>query len=116
MAAQPAAPGTHGTNVTPGTHGADDLHGDPAAERLVALARNAHRNVGRNDLNDDVDYWYRLGQRNAFAHAAGILIGHGVDSTAFAVSERLTTALEAGVTDLGPLHAAVIGGPVVGGL
>ena len=62
------------------------------------------------DLSDDVDYWYRLGQRNAYAHAAGILIGRGVDSTAFAISERLTAALEAGVTDLGPLRSTALGG------
>ncbi|MEP6650447.1 MAG: hypothetical protein ABJA74_11140 [Lapillicoccus sp.] len=93
--------------------GAQALHWDPAAERLVALARNAHRNVARRD---DVDYWYRLGQRNAYAHAAGILIGRGVDSAAFAISERLTAALEAGVTDLGPLLSTALGGPTPGSL
>ncbi|HEV7194962.1 MAG TPA: hypothetical protein VGN19_03390, partial [Pedococcus sp.] len=112
MAPLPSAPGTHGTH---------ELHWDPAAERLVALARNAHRNVDHQDLRDDittddVDYWYRLGQRNAYAHAAGILIGRGVDSTAFAVSERLTAALEAGVTDLSPLRSHVLGGLMVGRL
>ena len=70
--------------------------------------------MDRNDLCDDVDYWYRLGQRNAYAHAAGILIGRGVDSTAFAVSERLTAALEAGVTDLGLLRSHALGGPTAG--
>jgi len=109
----PSAPGTHGT------HGTHELHWDPAAERLVALARNAHRNVDHQDLRDDittddVDYWYHLGQRNAYAHAAGILIGRGVDSTAFAISERLTAALEAGVTDLSQLRSTALGGPTPG--
>ena len=107
MPSPPAAPVT-----TSGTaSGTLELHWDPAAERLVALARNAHRNV---DRRDDVDYWYRLGQRNAYAHAAGILIGRGVDSTAFAISERLTAALEAGVTDLGPLRSTALGEPTSG--
>jgi len=97
------------------------LHWDPAAERLVALARNAHRNVDHQDLRDDittddVDYWYRLGQRNAYAHAAGILIGRGVDSTAFAISERLTAALEEGVTDLTRLRTTTLGAPTPGSL
>jgi hypothetical protein len=52
----------------------------------------------------------RLGQRNAYAHAALILIGRRVDSTAFAISERLTAALEAGVIDLDPLRSAALGG------
>jgi len=109
MAPPPAAPVTT-SGTAPGTH---ELHWDPAAERLVALARNAHRNV---DRRDDVDYWYRLGQRNAYAHAAGILIGRGVDSTAFAISERLTAALERGVTDLGPLRSTALGAPTPGSL
>jgi len=104
MAPLPAAPGTHATH---------ELNWDPAAERLLALARNAHRNV---DHRDDVDYWYRLGQRNAYAHAAGILIGRGVDSTAFAISERLTAALEEGVTDLTRLRTTALGAPTPGSL
>ncbi len=68
------------------TVGVDSLGWDPGAERMVALSRNAHRGV---DQRDDIDYWYRLGQRNAYAHAAGIVVAHGVDSNAFAVSERI---------------------------
>lgn len=79
---------------------------DPAAARLITLARNAHRGV---DQSDDVDYWYRLGQRNAYAHAAGLLLAEGVDSDAFAVSERVTGALTDGVSDLGALADAAVG-------
>src|SRR6478752_4199086 len=96
--------------------GAQALDWDPAAERLIALARNAHRNVDHQNRSDQVDYWFRLGQRNAYAHAAGILIGRGVDSAAFATSERLTAALEVGVTDLGPLRSIALGGPKPGRL
>lgn len=89
------------------------LHWEPAAERMIALARNAHRSI---DRRDDVDYWYRLGQRNAYAHAAGIVVARGVDSTAFAVSERLTAALEDRVTDLGPLRSTAMGETSTSGL
>jgi hypothetical protein len=40
----------------------DSLRWDPSGERLVALCRNAHRGV---DRHDEIDYWYRLGQRDA---------------------------------------------------
>lgn len=74
-------------------NGTDSLHWDPLAERLVALSRNAHRGV---DRDDEIDYWYRLGQRNAYAHAAGVVI----DSGAFSVAERLTGALADGVASM----------------
>ncbi len=95
---------------TPGFH---RLRWDPAAERMIALARNAHRSI---DRRDDIDYWYRLGQRNAYAHAAGIVIARGVDSTAFAISERLTAALEDRVNDLGPLRSTALGEAFTSGL
>ena len=107
MAPLPAATNSHDTH---------ELHWDPATDRLIALARNAHRNVDHQNRSDDVDYWFRLGQRNAYAHAAGILIGRGADSAAFATSERLTAALEAGITDLGPLRSTAIGEPTPGSL
>jgi len=87
------------------TDGVDSLRWDPGAERMVALSRNAHRGV---DQRDDIDYWYRLGQRNAYAHSAGIVIAHGVDSNAFAVSERITAALTDGVSDVAELRAAAL--------
>lgn len=89
--------------MAPGNH---ELHWDPAAERMIALARNAHRNI---DHRDDIAYWYRLGQRNAYAHAAGIVIGRGFDSTEVAISERLTAALEDGVCDPSPLRSRAFG-------
>ena len=88
------------------TSGFHRLRWDPATDRMIALARNAHRSI---DRRVDIDYWYRLGQRSAYAHSAGIVIGRGVDSTAFAISERLTAALEDRVTDLGPLRASALG-------
>ncbi len=93
--------------ATGDTSGFHRLHWDPAAERMIALARIAHRSV---DQRDDIDYWYRLGQRNAYAHAAGIVIARGVDSTAFAISDRLRAALEDRVADLGPLRCTALGG------
>lgn len=87
------------------TVAADSLGWDPGAERMVALSRNAHRGV---DQRDDIDYWYRLGQRNAYAHAAGIVAAHGVDSNAFAVSERITAALSNGVSEIAELRAAAL--------
>ncbi len=94
--------------MAPGdTSGFHRLHWDPAAERMIALARIAHRSV---DQRDDIDYWYRLGQRNAYAHSAGIVIARGVDSTAFAISDRLRAALEDRVADLGPLRCTALGG------
>lgn len=85
--------------------GGDSLRWDPGAERMVTLSRNAHRGV---DRRDDIDYWYRLGQRNAYAHAAGIVVAHGVDSNAFAVSERITAALSDGVLGVAELRAAAL--------
>lgn len=83
------------------------LHWDPVAERMIALARNAHRGV---DRQDEIDYWYRLGQRNAYAHAAGIAVSRGVDSEAFAVSERLTEALTDNIVDLARLRDVALAG------
>jgi len=84
----------------------DSLHLDPSGERLVALCRNAHLGV---DRQDEIDYWYRLGQRDAYAYAAGVVIARGVDSEAFSLAERLTGALTQGVVDLAPLRPLVLG-------
>lgn len=62
-------------------------------EKLVALSRNAQVNV---DLDDPADYWYRLGQRNAYAHALGLSVAGGVDQIAFEIADRLTGALSGG--------------------
>jgi len=85
--------------------GIDSLHWDRLAERLVALSRNAHRGV---DRDDEIDHWYRLGQRNAYAHAAGVAIARGVDSPAFSVAERLTGALAHDVAELAALRSVVL--------
>jgi hypothetical protein len=73
--------------------------------QLIALSRNAHQNLG---LDDPADYWYRLGQRNAYAHAAGLTLAQGVDDVAFAAADRLTAALTDGTTELGALQAAAV--------
>lgn len=113
------APGEGKATMAPAdTTGFHRLHWDPAAERMIALARNAHRSADQRsiDRRDDIDYWYRLGQRNAYAHAGGIVIARGVDSTAFAISERLTAALEDRVVDLGPLRSTALGETTTSGL
>lgn len=79
---------------------------DRLVERLIALSRNAHQNV---DLDDPADYWYRLGQRNAYAHALGLTLAQGVDDVAFAVADRVTTALGDGVHDLAALTLTASG-------
>lgn len=83
----------------------DSLHWDPSGERLVALCGNAHRGV---DRQDEIDYWYRLGQRDAYAYAAGVVIARGVDLEAFSLAERLTGALIDGVADIALLRSVVL--------
>ncbi len=87
------------------TGGADSLRWDPGVERMIALSRGAHRGV---DQRDDLDYWYRLGQGDAYAFAAALVLARGVDSHAFAVSEPVTGALSDGVTELGELRDAAL--------
>ena len=69
----------------------DRLTSDLTAN-LIVLARNAAANV---DPADPVDYWYRLGQRNAYAHATGMLLAPDLGQGAFRIAERLTAALDA---------------------
>jgi hypothetical protein len=71
-------------------------------EKLAALARNAQVNV---DLDDPADYWYRLGQRNAYAQALGLAVAQGVDHIGFEVADRLTGALAVGEHDVSHLLA-----------
>lgn len=78
------------------------IHGEQAVERLIALARNAQCNV---DLDDPVDYWYRLGQRNAYVEAAGLILAGGVDDDlAFKVADRITGALFSGGIEVAELR------------
>jgi hypothetical protein len=79
---------------------------DHVVEQLLALSRNAHQHV---DLDDPADYWYRLGQRNAYAHAVGLTLGNGVDDVAFTVADRITNALGEGVHELSALTMAATG-------
>lgn len=76
--------------------------GRPAARVVPQRPHNV-------DLDDPADYWYRLGQRNAYAHAVGLTLGRAVDDVAFAVADRVTTALGNGVHDLGDLTLTASG-------
>lgn len=76
-------------------------------EKLVALSRNAQVNV---DLDDPADYWYRLGQRNAYAHALGLSVARGFDHTAFEVADRLSAALADGEHNVDFLLAGALEG------
>jgi hypothetical protein len=77
-----------------------------ATEQLLSLARNASRNV---DESDPIDYWYRLGQRNAYAQATALLVGRELEDDVFTITERIATALDANVTDVTELRAAAYG-------
>lgn len=79
---------------------------DIVVDQLMALARNASRNV---EEHDPIDYWYRLGQRNAYAHAAAQVLAPGLGHDPFTIAERITTALDAGTTDIRELHQAAYG-------
>ncbi|GAB3881473.1 hypothetical protein [Terrabacter terrigena] len=76
------------------------------ATDLIALARNATANV---DRSDQVDYWYRLCQRNAYAHATGMLLSNHVADDPFRIAERITSALEANVRTTAELRSAAYG-------
>ena len=83
----------------------DSLRWDPGVERMIALSRDAHCGV---DQRDDIDYWYRLGQRDAYAFAAALVLARGVDSNAFAMFERINGALSDRVTEVGELRDAAL--------
>lgn len=76
---------------------------DGVVDQLMALARNASLNV---EEHDPIDYWYRLGQRNAYAHATAQLLAPELGHDPFTIAERITTALDAGTTDLRELRDA----------
>ncbi len=89
-----------------------------AVEDLIALSRTASRGLNHATSLDaevdpgslgEVDYWYRLGLRNAYAQAAGLLLAPALAEDAFTVAGRITTSLDAGVTDLEALRAAASG-------
>ena len=94
-------------------------------EDLIALSRNTSRGLahdtpsssgdaptaGQHDrpADDGVEYWYRLGLRNAYAQAAGLLIAPAAAADPFTVAERITTRVDAGVTDIAELSSAAYG-------
>jgi len=79
---------------------------DPVVDQLMALARNASNNV---DEHDPIDYWYRLGQRNAYAHATAQILARELTDDPFVIAERITTALDAGSTEVHELRDAAYG-------
>ncbi|WP_141823309.1 hypothetical protein [Humibacillus xanthopallidus] len=70
------------------------------------MSRNASRNV---EESDPIDYWYRLGQRNAFAQAAALHLAPELGEDAFSIGERITAALDAGASDVNTLRSAAYG-------
>lgn len=88
MSLHPSHPNRVQPSGAPATYNARD-----AVEILLHLAVRAHQNV---DRADDVDYWYRLGQRNAYLQSAAQLtcLNHG--TPVLEVADRLGRALEEG--------------------
>ena len=79
---------------------------EPVTQKLIAPSRGAHQKV---DVDDTVCYWYRLGQANAYAYAAGLVIAEGTDSLAFSIADRITNALSQPSTDVAEVAHAAIG-------
>jgi hypothetical protein len=84
-------------NTIPSSEAAATYSARAAAEILLHLAVRAHHNV---DRADDVDYWYRLGQRNAYLQSAAQLtcLSHG--APVLEVADRLERAVEEGCVDV----------------
>jgi len=76
---------------------------DVLSVRLVAVALSVHRCL---DGADPVDYWYRLGQRNAYAETVGFHLAGGDSSRAWSVADRVNQGLSDGVTDVAELASA----------
>ena len=123
---QPALPGP--SQGTPRPHPPSrSLPGDArrVVEDLIALSRNTSQGLAHDTPSssgaaptpdqlargaaDSVDYWYRLGLRNAYAQAAGLLIAPAAAADPFTVAERITTRIDAGVTDIAELSSAAYG-------
>lgn len=87
---------SHPNTVQPADSGAT-YDTRAAVEVLIHLAVRAHQNV---DRADDVDYWYRLGQRNAYLQSAAQLtcLDHG--APVLEVADRLGRALDEGCADV----------------
>ena len=87
-----------------------------AVHDLLALSSNTSRGLNHDapstsSIADatDVDYWYRLGLRNACAQAAGLLLARELEDDPFVIAERITRSLDAGVTDMTALRSAAYG-------
>lgn len=81
---------------------------DPAVvTELLALASNCNQELDRAE--ETVDYWYRLGQRNAHAQAVGFLLSQRLGHDPTAIAERITTALDAGASTAAELSSAAYG-------
>ncbi|HEX5403956.1 MAG TPA: hypothetical protein VFX16_16845 [Pseudonocardiaceae bacterium] len=66
------------------------------AEQLIGRAAAAHRSA---DHLDGADAAYLLGERNAYAEAAGLALSHGVESLTYAIANRITDDLTDGLRD-----------------
>ncbi len=77
--------------------------------QLLGMATSAQQGL---DLDDD--YWYRQGQRDAYAYAAALLVTGRAGDTTRAAADRVTDLLAEGVTDLGVLLHATEPGPYPG--
>ncbi|EWT06834.1 hypothetical protein N864_16415 [Intrasporangium chromatireducens Q5-1] len=73
---------------------------------LLALASNCNHGL---DREDSVDYWFRLGQRNAHAQAVGLLLSQRLRQDPTTIAERITTALDAGASTAAELSSAAYG-------
>lgn len=87
-----------------------------AVQDLLALSSNTSRGLNHDAPATssiaeatDVDYWYRLGLRNAYAQAAGLLLAPELGDDPFVIAERVTTSIDAGVTDTTALRSAAYG-------
>jgi hypothetical protein len=94
------------THPTPAPSLSRSPRPDTVADQLMALARNASNNV---DEHDPIDYWYRLGQRNAYAHATAQLLATELGEDPFVIAERITTARDAGASEVHELRDAAYG-------
>lgn len=71
--------------------------------QLLGMATSAQQGL---DLDDPADYWYRQGQRDAYAYAAALLVTERAGDATRAAAARVPDLLGEGVVDLGVLlHA-----------
>lgn len=78
-----------------------DLHDADRVRLFLQLAVHSHLNV---EVDDPNDYWYRLGNRNAYAAAAALLVSPLDPDAALVIADRVTTALGEGVLEVGQLE------------